>query len=408
MKNHLIYLIKNYFLTYRGLSTLCYYGFIFSLFESILIGIYYYLPIYFIDFVHLDLTNSGLIISCYGIGAILGGFAGGKLSDAWSPGIVSAICLLIQGVVYLVFLKIQAIIFLMINVFVLGMVSYGFITANHLFTLSYCSESDNERLKVINILSMTSNLGLGLSAIIMGKIYKIGFHYIFLSAGIILFILASVSFIFSSTSNSLKNISEINKKITNETIKLSTHKVNHQIAVLVLSSVFFIGLIISQLSTTYSTYIREIYPEQGIKTITILFALNSFMVVLFGVHLGDFIKKFNKIMMVGIGGFFIGCGMFILIFASSFIVVVLACVVYTLGEIIFFNMAQYICYQNSVHNKRGTSLGFYRMVYASSRVIGPAIGTAAYAKCGGEFIWIVSGIIGISCLISANYFKKFN
>ncbi len=408
MQNHLIYLIKIYFLKYRGLSRLCYFGFIFSLFESIFIGIYYYLPIYFIDFVHLDLTSSGLIISCYGIGAILGGFAGGKLSDAWAPGIVSAVCLFLQGIVYLVFLKIQAIIFLMINVFVLGIVSYGFITANHLFTLSYSSDSDNERLKVINILSMTSNLGLGLSAIIMGEIYEIGFHYIFLLAGFILFILSFVSFI-SCRSHSLENFSGVyNKKFTVKTTKLPTHKANHQVAVLILSSVFFIGLIISQLSTTYSTYIREIYPEQGIKAITILFALNSLMVVVLGVPLGDCIKKFNKIMMVGIGGFFIGCGMFILIFASSFIMVVLACVVYTIGEIIFFSMAQYVCYQNSSSNKRGTSLGLYRMVYASSRVIGPAIGAATYAKYGGECIWIVSGIIGVSCLISANYFKKFN
>lgn len=295
------------------------------------------------------------------------------------------------------------------NTFLLGIASYGFITANYLFVLSYCKENEMQKLRAINILSTTSNIGLGLTAMIISTIYSFGFQNIFLITSCILFILAYLSFIISNQNNLPENnlINDSNQ-LSIENLELPLNKKNNQITALILVSVFFVGLIVAQLSTTYSAYIRETYPELGVKAVTSLFALNSFIVVVLSTPLGDCIKKFNKIMIIGIGGFLIGFGMFMLTFSGPFILAIFACIAYTIGEIIFFSMTQLVCYQNSLKNQKGKNLGFYRMIYASSRVTGPAMGGIVYTKFGGRIIWLMSGIIGLLCLISGWLFRKRN
>jgi MFS family permease len=85
---------------------------------------------------------------------------------------------------------------------------------------------------------------------------------------------------------------------------------------------------------------------------------------------------------------------------------IFSCIIYTMGEIIFFSVSQLVCYENGLQNKKGTSLGLYRMVYASSRVLGPTIGGFVYSLFGASVIWTASGVIGVMCLLGCLYFKN--
>jgi MFS family permease len=129
------------------------------------------------------------------------------------------------------------------------------------------------------------------------------------------------------------------------------------------------------------------------------------MFVLLSPLLGENIKNFNKIKMVGIGGGLFGCGMGMLFFQGPFVVAVAACAIDTVGEIIFFSMTQLVCYEQSLQAQRGKNLGLYRMVYASSRVVGPALGGIVYHQFGGRAIWVFSGAVGLFCLATSRYFQ---
>jgi len=409
MQTYLLSLSKSYIASYTGLSKLCWRGFILSLIESTFMGVYYFLSIYFIETLHFSITISGMIISCYGIGAIIGGILGGKLSDKISPAIISAFSLLSQGIAYLVLAKLKLTILLMGDVFIIGIATYGFITSNYLWVLNQCNNDETDRLKAINILATTSNLGIGLAALIISEVAHFGFQYIFLTSGSVMLLLSCYLFI-CETNLIIPKVPR-QKDIThseNQIHELAISKENKIITLLVLLSVFFVGSIVTQLGSTYAIYIQESFPQLGIKGVSILFALNSFLVVLIGTPLGDSLKKQNKILMVGVGGFLIGLGMFMLIFSFSFMFALIACLIYTAGEIIFFCMAQLVCYQKGHQKKKGHSLGLYRMVYASSRVIGPAAGGFIYPRFGANLIWYLSGFIGLLCLVFCNYFKKYD
>ncbi|EKD71600.1 MAG: multidrug resistance protein, MFS family, partial [uncultured bacterium] len=177
-------IIHRYVSNYRGLSSLTWEGISISFIESTLIGICYFISLYFVGVLHLSIANAGMIMSCYGIGTIFGGSIGGTLSDLMSPRIVSIGNLLLQSIGFFTLMAANSPYILMIALLIIGFGSYGFITSNHTWTLLHSQQ--NQRLKTINILDASSNLGLGISGVIISLLSMESFHKLFLIAGVTL------------------------------------------------------------------------------------------------------------------------------------------------------------------------------------------------------------------------------
>lgn len=393
--------VKNYFTSYSGLSYLCWQGIILSFIESTMIGVYYFFPLYFVSELHINIATAGVIISFYGMGTILGGFLGGKLSDKISPGTVSTAALFFQAIMLLCMVKLQSAHLLMLDLFLMGVASYSFITGNYLWVLSHCEGQEVKRLKAINILGVASNLGLGLSAMIISSLADYDFRSILFLCSLLL--ICSAGYFSFLNCKEEKTIAVISVSDANQA---NVAKANKKVVWLVLACSFLVGLIIFQSSTTYSFYIKESFPEYGIKGVGFLFSLNCFMVVLLQTPIGSLAHRYNKILVVGVGAFLLGSSMFLLNFPWAFAIAILSAVIHTLGEMIFFSVSQLICYQYGGEKKKGQSLGLYRMIYASSRMIAPAGGSFIYQRFGGRMLWYLCGLIGITCLAVCGWFRK--
>lgn len=407
MQSYLLTLGKSYLRSYQGLPMTCWRGIILSLIESCLMGVFYFLSLYFVNDLHLDIATAGKIVSFYGLGSIAGGYLGGKLSDKISPGTTVAYSLLLQAIGYLLLIKIKTPYLLMVNLFLIGTASYSFITSNYTWVLSQCQEMELQRLKAINLLSTASNLGFGISAIVISLIAQYGFLDLFAISGLIIALLAAYLILNARKQDKLNAIKSINKNSSEQDNTLPLKKNNKTILLLTLSCVLIVGAVVSQLNSTYPIYINSTFPKLGIYSVGILFTVNSLLVVLFENPIGQWVGNYNKIFLIGISSFFIGFGMLMLSFSSIFFLAILSCIIYTLGEIVFFCIAQFICYQNANPNKKGSSLGLYRMVYATSRILGPACGGYIYFHLGGNMVWYVCGVIGVMSLIVCNYYKKY-
>jgi MFS family permease len=213
-----------------------------------------------------------------------------------------------------------------------------------------------------------------------------------------------MSAIYSSfLNNNLKRVKKVAADSASSTTK---NKVDKKIVRLVLAILFLVGLIIFQISTTYSIYIKEYFPVYGTHGLGVLFAINAFMVVFLQTPIVNWFQAYNKVLLVGLGAFLMGVGMFVLVFPSFFLFAVISCVIYTVGEMLFFSVAQYICYQYGDDNKKGHSMAIYRMVYASSRVLAPIGGSFIYQELGGKSLWVICGLIGIGCLLACYSFRE--
>lgn len=317
MQTHLYSFLKFYLYSYQGLTAASWRGVIMTLIDSTLIGIYYFLSFYFMNDLHFSITTCGIIVSCHGIGSIAGARFGGKLSDITSPTLVSAISLLLQAIGYLALTILHTPASIMIDAFILGAASYGFITSNHMWTLQHCT--NGERLKAINLLSTASNLGFSLSAILMGTIISFGFHHLFIFVSSITLLMSSYLFIRAKSIRKLPTLTEScasNHKHAQHHHCTQPHR---QIIIYVmLTCVLMTGITVSQLSSTYPIYVQHQFPSMGVQSFSILFAINSLLVVMLEAPLGSLFVKHNKILILGLGALLIGVGMCLLTISLVF------------------------------------------------------------------------------------------
>lgn len=388
--------------SYRGLASACWRGLILSLIESTLVGTFYFLSIYFVRDLHFSVAIAGMIVSVYGFGAIAGGYLGGKLSDETSPVAVMCVSLFVQAICYLFLTELTSISKLLVDIVLLGMAGYAFITANHLWVLGQC-RSGAERLKALNMFSTFSNLGLSISGILIGITAEYGFKNIFLVTGLFLAALATYLLLIGKIKSHIVHPAQQN--ISGEQIERENIKPNNLTMMMVLFSVIFIGSIVSQLGAGYAIYINEVFHRMGMSAVSVLFTLNSALVVILATPIGQFINQFNKLTMLGISSFLIGFGMFMLSFTSIFSMAILACVVYTIGEIIYFGLVQLVCYETGEAKSKGSSLGRYRVVYGASRVVGPVVGGAIYSHYSGQMLWYACGVVGVFCMVGFFYVR---
>lgn len=364
-------------------------------------GIFYFLSFYFVNELNFDIKTAGIFISCYGLGAIFGGFIGGYLSDAFSSNRVSSLALLVQALSFFLLIKLKTFQFILLNTFLLGCAAYAFITSNYVWILSVCEIEKVSKSKAINLLSVISNLALGLSALLISVYSKHGFNSLFMISGIILLSLSL--FLYRQDEKDLcrKSVIQYDPSSSNTDNPAFTKNLY-----IVLACLFFVGVIISQMGTTYSLYIQSTFPDYGINGFSFLFFLNTSLVVLFQTPLGEFIANRNKFLMISMGSMLLAIGMFVLATANLFFLVIISCATYTLGEMIFFPVSQLACYESAPQQRKGKYLGMYRMCFALSRVAGPLIGGMAYDFFGGVGVWYLCGLIGVFCCIPGIYYRN--
>lgn len=406
MIRNVSFALKIYAGNYAGLPIGCWQGIFLTFINAISIGICFFLSLYFVNTLQIDIATAGLMISFYGLGTVAGGIIGGKLSDKISPRFVSIISLFAQSTAFLGLTKFNSVGLLMFNLFNLGLAAYGFKTSNNVWTLDQCDgQAKLVRLKTINISHAASNLGLGLSGIIIGVFAGYGFQNIFYLSSTLLFLSACyVAF------QSARRLKLVQKDFDEKDDKkyLETKSINRKIISLMLICVFLVGLIISQLSTTYPVYVQELFPLLGVKAVSILFILDTSLIVLFQTPLVNFFNKHNKIFIVGIGAFLMGLGMLILSFSFNFYLAIVSCLTWTSGEMLFVSMSQLVCYEKGAKKKKGQSIGAFQAAFAASAVAGPTIGGFVYRFAGADILWYLSAGIGVLCFLTCNFYKKYD
>lgn len=389
--------IIKYVSNYKGLSKDCWGDIYLSLINSISIGVCFFLSLYFVEVLNFSMFQVGFLMSAYGIGTMLGGIIGGRLCDKFKPRLVVLISLMLQGGSFLTLSNIYTINYLTLNLFILGISFYTFKTANNMSLLQLCGHDQDLRLKGLGLLYAASNLGLGVSGILIGFFALYGYEKIFyVAASLLIFNGFYRMFFYRSHLLSSKSINTLQ---IDEGICYKSNKQDTLILILILLFLFFVGITISQLSCTYPIYIKENFPLLGISAVGILFTLDTVLIVLFQAPLTACVSKFSSLKVLGFGAFLMGFGMLVLSTSHSFVFAILSCCLWTTGEMLFLPTAQSIYYEKSNNLKKGQNIGYFQATYAVSTIVGPLLGGYVYNEIGSNTMWYFSFIIGFISLI---------
>jgi len=390
---NLIVAANGYCKNYAGVSIARWKRLLVALVNAIGTGAVFYLIIYFVTELHFNVAKAGIIVSFYGVGTFAGSYFFGRLSDKSSPERISIVCLLGGALAFFVLPELRTIYLLIFNLFLMGFFSCGFRISNTIWLLDERRDSmPLNQLKIINLLRAVTNLGFIFFVALVLLFSSHGFNYIFYIAAILL-ALSSVYLLFFGERREGKG----------EVVKTFNCKEEDQIksgnAWPILLCVFLVGLIFAQLRSAYAVYLNDNFTTMGVNAFSLLMVLNMSLIVFFQTPFMNMLGGFNKILLIGVGGFLSGLGMLILAFTSSFTAAILSCVIWTAGEMIFYSMSRLVCYQYGHIDRKGRVVGTYQLIYAASLIVGPGLGGIVYHRYSGDDVWYFSAFIGVVCLM---------
>jgi predicted MFS family arabinose efflux permease len=358
----------------------------------------FFLSLYFKNILNFNLSYIGILLGLYGLGCFVGNILSGILSDYLRPISILVFSFVLSALLYVglsiptSYLVISAIlIFLGIAVSV-GQPSTSVILGNLV--------SENNRLKVFSLYRVINNIGVSIAGVIGGFVASLSFKAIFYIDGLTAFLagIALVLFIYKGDVLSKDN----NKQTSVENASQSF--------ISVLSDNYFISIcamvvcmlvVFMQVTSIYPIYLQQAYSLDT-NRIGFLFALNGLLIAIFQVPLTKLSDKLDITYLAILGTILLGVGLGTLPFGSSFLFALVSCVIWTLGEMLFFPSNTTLAF-NHIKTNKGKYMAVYEAAISGSRLVFPFLGALIYQYLGMNVVWYLGFVCAL--LVSIGYFR---
>ncbi|MBQ0148868.1 MAG: MFS transporter, partial [Flavobacteriaceae bacterium] len=172
-------LFKIYIDAYRGLSQESWMLAIVMLINRTGSMVLPFLGIYLIDHLNFTLENSGIVLSCYGIGSLIGSSLGGYLTDKIGNFKVQALSLLLSAPLFAIIPLFKTLESACVIMLIISMVSMLFIPANSVAITRYAKKENITRAFSLN--RMAVNLGFSFGPALGGFLSNYSYDLLFYS-----------------------------------------------------------------------------------------------------------------------------------------------------------------------------------------------------------------------------------
>lgn len=136
-----------------------------------------FMTVYLTQHLHFSLGDAGLVMACFGCGAIIGAYAGGKLTDSIGFARVQFWSLFLNGFFFLLLGQMESLHSIMLCVFFMSMVGESFRPANATAVVHYSNAGTRTRAYSLNRLAI--NLGFAVGPALGGILASISYDLLF-------------------------------------------------------------------------------------------------------------------------------------------------------------------------------------------------------------------------------------
>jgi MFS family permease len=148
-----------------------------------------------------------------------------------------------------------------------------------------------------------------------------------------------------------------------------------------------------QMSSTFALHVKDLgYPT---STYGLLISTNGALIVLFELAIIHFVRRFRPQPAIATGYFLAGFGFALTGLARTIPALAGTVVVWTLGEMISSPMSGTYVAQLAPPRLRGRYMGLFALTMSIGMLIGPTLGTAAYAR-NPNLVWIGCGVLAVT------------
>ena len=358
--------------------------------------IIFFLSLYLTRELGYSIATAGKVIGVYGLGALLGCYAGGQFVDRYGAHRIQFFSLLLSGLFLILCGYLRNLEWLTICLFVQSAISDAFRPANLSSITEACPSEVRARGFALNRLAI--NLGLAIGPAIGGLLATKKYLYLFWADGLTCIIAALVFLILT------RNWEHPVRREHTSTLS-QTGPFQNRFFMALMGFVFLLGVVFNQIFTTWPLYMRNQcgFPED---IIGLFIMMNAVLIVFFEMPLVRKVEKKPPFNIMIWGGLLLFTGISALPISHHLSYVLFTVILWTFGEMMIFPLLSMIVSELASESNRGKYMGFFTLTFSACFVVSPALGGWLYESYGPTVLWSVMGFIGCFVLIGFYFLKR--
>jgi predicted MFS family arabinose efflux permease len=346
-----------------------------------------FLSVYLTKHLGFSIVEAGYVMTMFGIGALVGTWIGGRLTDKVGYYPVQLLSLLLNGLLLLSMLLVHNFWPMCLAVFSVSVISESFRPANQVAMALYTNTTN--RTRSISVLRLAYNLGFTIAPALGGIIAgNFGWHWLFWADGLTC-IAAAVGLRLL-----LKPVKKTELEVATEESK-DLPKIKPYLDKTFMPFLFctFLGaMAFMQMLWTVPVYFKDSFGWQEDK-IGWIMALNGALVFLIEMPFIFYIEKRRPpfvYVQIGIFLYIVAYSAFLMPVAGVF-AAVLYMIFISFGEMLVMPFSGNLAY--SIANERANKGGYmaaYGLSYSFANIFAPLLGTQIIATWGFNTLWVVT------------------
>ncbi|MCS6929524.1 MAG: MFS transporter [Saprospiraceae bacterium] len=359
-----------------------------------------FLSLYLTKQLGYDVEQAGYALGCYGLGALVGTWLGGRLTDRLGYFSVMVWSLVLTGIVLTIFVWLRNFPAVCAAVFALSLVSDSFRPANSVAIARY--SAPEVRTRAVSLYRMSINMGWTVAPALGGLLVTLGWEWLFWIDGLTCFLAAGLLFWFFSPKSSF-GFTEVEATTTsqytsgNTTSPSSPYRDGPYLAF-----AFFTllnALVFMQFVWTVPLFFKEAYHWNE-RVIGLIISLNGLFVFLVEMPMIYLIEgRLSRLQFVrrGLLLYTVSFAVFLLPLSPTW-AALLFIVAISFGEILVMPFSTNFAYSYAAKGSAGSYLALYSISYSIANIAAPLFSTQIIARWGYFTLWTVVCILALMSL----------
>ena len=356
-----------------------------------------FLTVYLREDMHYSIAAAGWEVALFGIGALLGNFIGGRLTDKIGFSPVQFWSLFLNGVLFIVLGQMRTFWQIGSCMFIIGVVGEAFRPANAAAVANYSRPENRTRSYSLNRLAI--NLGFSIGPAVGGLL---AFQYLFWADGITCMLAALLLRV------ALPPVITANKREGDAKARQNSSSVwKDEVYLRFTFFIFLSALCFLQMFSLLPVFFKE-QLHLSKPVVGLVLALNGLIIVVVEMVLVFKLEgKRSPVQYISTGAFLIGLSFLVLnLPLDGLTVALLAMIILTAGEMLMFPFVNTFWVSRSNEYNRGQYAALFTMSFALGQVLAPTFGSQIVQHSGYSVLWYVVFALCIVASIGFYNFKK--
>jgi len=354
-----------------------------------------FLTLYLTQQQGFSVQEAGGVLSLYGVGAIIGSYVGGWLSDRIGS-IMAQVVSLFLATIALVGLSAMHSPSAIVVVVILWSIAAESMRPANGAALAELSPP-HVHVRAFGLRRLSTNLGMSIGPALGGFLVAWSYRWLFvieasiglLAAGLLWVLLPPISRQVPSLQqpdSSTVAVGAAPQSPWHDRVFLAT---------LVLTSLLIIVLF--QLFGAYPLTLADVHHFPSF-TIGFVFTLNTLVIVVFQMPVLHMAERFDTLRVIGVGALLLCAGFALLPLGTTPATLAVTVLVWTCGEMLTTPLLESFVARRSPVENRGQYMGLFSAAFSVAFVLAPVGGNWVYGRYGYLTLWGLCGVLGVILL----------